>query len=414
MIYSYFPTCSFASCSYYLFLLFVRTVETQVIMKHIEWSLKLTMMTNGLRISIYLSSRRPACQSVYIGREASQLQHHEPHHLPGATRILGRAPWLSSTHSRPKSSFKLHSVSWFDLTFPLLILQDWVPHVLTHHHPATVLSPLAIVNLQLVCKRLLELGRDDTLWREQSFLESSFLEHLPRRREILTHPGRGDDAQIRDLARALADSHGLGDLTQPRPRKEPLDLKTLSNEKVRIRANWDPVFPGEKVNWYDEYIRRHAPISTSWLQQPRNRESPEREFLEVRGVALYSPPGESELTLSVAPLDDGSLCLWDINGAKGRKGAIWQRSKPGILSVDSQSQIGPSRRSKMVSTGVTECIAVDNIKNRAYVAVQSSKTPLQTIGSMPTLFLWWFIPRLLCVSHNCDQVARFVNYCRLF
>jgi hypothetical protein len=244
---------------------------------------------------------------------------------------------------------------------------------------ATVLNPLAIVNLQLVCKRLLELGRDDALWREQSFLESSFLEQLPRRREILARPGYGDDAQIRDLARALADSHGLGDSRQTRPRKDPLGLKTLSNEKVRIRANWDPVFPGEKVNWYDEYIRRHAPISTSWLQQPRNRESPEREFLEVRGVALYTPPGKSELTLAVAPLDDGSLCLWDLNGAKGRKGAIWQRSKPGILSVDSQPQIGPSRRSKMVSTGVTECIAVDSIKGRAYVAVQSSKTPPQSI-----------------------------------
>lgn len=251
---------------------------------------------------------------------------------------------------------------------------------------ATVLNPLAIVNLQLVCKRLLELGRDDALWREQSFLESSFLEHLPRRREVLAQPGYGDDAQIRDLARALADSHGLGDSRQPRPRKDLPDLKTLSNEKVRIRANWDPVFPGEKVNWYDEYIRRHAPISTSWLQQPRNRESPEREFLEVRGVALYTPLGQSKLTLAVAPLDDGSLCLWDINGAKGRKGAIWQRSKPGILSVDSQPQIGPSRRSKMVSTGVTECIAVDSQKNRAYVAVQSSKTPPQSIRSVCSFF----------------------------
>lgn len=255
----------------------------------------------------------------------------------------------------------------------------------TNTKAALVLNPLAIVNLQLVCRRLLELGRDDALWREQSFLESSFLEHLPRRREFLARPALGDDAQIRDLARALADSHGLGDSRQTKPKREyPLDLKTVSNEKVRIRANWDPVFPGERVNWYDEYIRRHAPISTSWLQQPRNRESPEREHLEVRGVALYTPPGEPEIALSVAPLDDGSLCLWDINGAKGRKGAIWQRSKPGILSVDSQPQIGPSRRSKMVSTGVTECIAIDNIKNRAYVAVQSSKTPLQSIRSACT------------------------------
>lgn len=236
-----------------------------------------------------------------------------------------------------------------------------------------VLNPSAIVNLQLVCKRLLELGRDDALWREQSFLESSFLESLPRRRELLAQGTLGGDAPVRDLTRALAESHGLGEPKQIRIPKEQLGLKTLSNEKIRIRANWDPVFPGEKVNWYDEYIRRHAPISTSWLQQPRNRESPEKEYLEARGVALYTPPGDLDSTMSIAPLDDGSLCLWDIRGIKGRRGAIWQRSKPGILSVDASPQAGPNRRSKMVSTGVTECIAVDSVRNRAYVAVQSSK-----------------------------------------
>ena len=206
-------------------------------------------------------------------------------------------------------------------------------------------------------------------------MESSFLEHLRRRREILAQPRQSEDSQIRDLARALADGSGLGELKQVKPRKEALDLKALSNEKVRIRANWDPVFPDEKVNWYDEYITRHAPISTSWLQQPRNRESPEREYLEVRGVALYTQPTDVESTFAVAPLDDGSLCLWDINGTRGRKGAIWQRSKPGILSVDPHAQAGPGRRSKMVSTGVTECISIDNFRNRAYVAVQSSTNP---------------------------------------
>lgn len=240
----------------------------------------------------------------------------------------------------------------------------------------TVLTPLAIVNLQLVCRRLLELGRDDTLWREQSFLESSFLEHIRCRREILAQPTPGEDPQIRDLTRALADGSGLGESKQAKPQKEPLGLKALCSEKVRIRANWDPVFPGEKANWYDEYITRHAPISTSWLQQPRNRESPEREYLEVRGVALYTQPGGDESSFAVAPLDDGSLCFWDINGTRGRKGAIWQRSKPGILSVDSHPQTGPSRRSKMVSTGVTECISIDSLQNRAYVAVQSSMSPL--------------------------------------
>lgn len=148
-------------------------------------------------------------------------------------------------------------------------------------------------------------------------------------------------------------------------------MKEKSNEKIRIMANWDPSYPTEKVNWYDEYIARNAPISTSWMQQPRDRESAGHEYLEARGMAVYRPPGEADATLVVAPLDDGSLCLWDINGTNDRKGAIVGRSRSGILSVDKNPKHGETRRSKMISTGVTECISIDSAQKRAYVAVQS-------------------------------------------
>ena len=140
-------------------------------------------------------------------------------------------------------------------------------------------------------------------------------------------------------------------------------------------ANWDPSYPNEKVQWYDEFIARNAPICTSWMQQPRDRESAQHEYLEARGIAVYKPPGEADATLVVAPLDDGSLCLWDINGTRGRKGAIVGRSKSGILSVDNNRKAEERRRSKMISTGVTECISIDSANNKAYVAVQSGKTP---------------------------------------
>lgn len=159
------------------------------------------------------------------------------------------------------------------------------------------------------------------------------------------------------------------------PREEARDLKAKSNEKIRIMANWDPSYPDEKVRWYDEYIVRNAPISTSWMQQPRNRDSAQHEYLEARGMAVYRPPGAEDATLVIAPLDDGSLCLWDINGTRGRKGAIVGRSRSGILSVDNNPQPGDGRRSKMINTGVTECISIDSAQNRAYVAVQSGKDP---------------------------------------
>lgn len=211
------------------------------------------------------------------------------------------------------------------------------------------------MTLQLVCKRLLTLCRDDTLWREQCFNESSFLDSLRRRRELITNEPT-QELRFRALARALAAGNGLGDSRLIESEVEAGDPNAKSHEKIRIMANWDPSYPEEKVNWYDEYIARHAPISTSWFQQPRNRESnnAEKEYLEVRGLAIYTPPGKPEAALAVAPLDDGSLCLWDITGAVGKKGSIVARSKSGLLSVDPSPQSGRGLRSKMISTGVTE------------------------------------------------------------
>jgi hypothetical protein len=139
-------------------------------------------------------------------------------------------------------------------------------------------------------------------------------------------------------------------------------------------ANWDPSYPEEKVQWYDEYIARTAPISTSWLQQPRNRESPEHEYLEVRGMGIYTPAGEEDATLVVGPLDDGSVCLWNISGTKGRKGSIVARSKSGLISANPVGQDGTGRRSKLISAGVTECVSVDSARRRAFFAVQHGTT----------------------------------------
>jgi hypothetical protein len=223
--------------------------------------------------------------------------------------------------------------------------------------------------LQHVSKRFLDLGRDDTLWREQCFNSSSFLTNLRRRQQLIASEPT-QESRFRDLARALANGNGLGDSRLFQPREEARDLKARSNEKIRIMANWDPSYPEEKVQWYDEYIARNAPISISWLQQPRNRESPEHEYLEVRGMGIYTPPGEEDATLVVGPLDDGSVCLWDISGRKGRKGSIIARSKSGLISGDPASQIGTGKHSKLISTGVTECVSVDSSRKRAFFAVQ--------------------------------------------
>lgn len=220
-------------------------------------------------------------------------------------------------------------------------------------------------------KRFLALARDDSLWREQCFNASSFLHNLRRRQELISSEP-SQEPRFRDLARALAVGNGLGESRLAQPQEEVTNLAARSLEGARILANWDPSYPDEKVYWYDEYIARNAPISTSWLQQPRHRGTTENEYLEVRGMDLYTPQGENDSTVVVGPLDDGSVCLWDINRSSNSYGRIIARSRDGILSVDEHPR-GVLGRSKMINTGVTECVSVDSGLRRAYFAVQSGK-----------------------------------------
>lgn len=247
-----------------------------------------------------------------------------------------------------------------------------------------VLEPRDIVALQHVNKRLLRLCRDDTLWREQCFNTSTFLESLRRKQNLLVAEAE-QEPRLRDLARALAHGNGLGDTRLIKPREEARNLKAQANEKIRIMANWDPSYPEEKVKWYDEFIARNAPISTNWLQQPRNRESAEHEYMEVRGIGLYTPQGQDESTLIVGPLDDGSVCLWNISRMYERRGSIVARSKPGILSICDSPTDSTSIRSRMINTGVTECVSIDNRLRRAYFAVQNGMCifVLPSISTVP-------------------------------
>jgi hypothetical protein len=146
------------------------------------------------------------------------------------------------------------------------------------------------------------------------------------------------------------------------------NYKSKANERIRILANWDPTYPDEKVDWYSEYIHRSAPISMNWLQQPRNIESGEQYPMEVRGAGIFNPHRSDEAGMLVGPLEDGSICIWDVTGYPGKRGRIIARSAIHTLSTSGSASDAP--RSRMINTGVTECISIDNHQKRAYIAVQ--------------------------------------------
>ena len=111
----------------------------------------------------------------------------------------------------------------------------------------------------------------------------------------------------------------------------------------------------------------------NWLQAPRISDGGYQTAIEARGVALYTPDDGADgvgTMMAVSPLDNGSVCLWDVNGTRGRQGGILAKSNKDILFIDGPGSQN-TRRSKRIDTGVTECVSVNHRDNKAFFAVQS-------------------------------------------
>ncbi|ROT43636.1 F-box domain-containing protein [Sodiomyces alkalinus F11] len=215
------------------------------------------------------------------------------------------------------------------------------------------LEPHDFPNILLTSRKLRQIALDNNHWRSRVFDQSHFLESLERRRHM----------------NSLVDDDVLDESLSNAPEFIPLSSEARKQQRLKDMANWDPTLPGESVLWYDEYIQRYAPSRTNWFQQPRIRDGDAEDLLEVLGLAVYEPPGEPDSMYAVSPLDDGSICLWDVKGRRHhRKGAMLAKSRPGILHIDGPGAAGRSRK---IDTGVTESITVDSYNKRAFVAVQS-------------------------------------------
>ncbi|MCJ1361721.1 hypothetical protein MMC16_000821 [Acarospora aff. strigata] len=252
---------------------------------------------------------------------------------------------------------------------------------------------LNCMRLQAVSQRLFGLSRDDQLWKLLCF-NNSQAEANRRRREILYGaPTLTQQPLASNLQRAgnnLINSHtGLNGSHGCHSPTNDGEARRVADEKTRALANWDPSYSTEKVDWYGEYIVRHAPLSMTWLQQPSSHKDHGGERREVRGIALLEGDTYGGAQRVVAPLDDGSVCLWDIGTAQSsssnRQGSVVARSKAGLLSVNGQNnrkgEDSAYTRAQMTSTGVVECVSVDSFRKTAYFAVQSglNEVDLETL-----------------------------------
>lgn len=234
-------------------------------------------------------------------------------------------------------------------------------------HIASFLEARDILPVQLTSKHLFKITRDNELWK-RFCLDGSHSEAGRRRRDLLYGPPIPiQEPRVFELQRAVARSGNSN------------ASKEAKVATTRAMASWDPTYSDEKVDWYGEYIARHAPLSMSWLEQPFREQSRLSEKLEMKGLGILNDHGES---IVVAPLDDGSVCLWNIGHENSaptvHDGRTMARSRPGLLSVNGSESstsstlpISTSPRAKTTYTSVVECVSVDKIRNKAYFAVQS-------------------------------------------
>lgn len=141
-------------------------------------------------------------------------------------------------------------------------------------------------------------------------------------------------------------------------------------ERSRAAAAWDPSYEREDIDWYSEYVDRHGPVSFNWLQQPSTKGDGDvrKQAKEVKGIGLlrdWSSRGEDRV---MGPLEDGSVCVWDLNhsysaGSQSTKGRILGVSAPGILTASASEEATP----EFLNLG--ECVSVDSVRQRAYLAV---------------------------------------------
>ncbi|KAH8701654.1 hypothetical protein BGW36DRAFT_314150 [Talaromyces proteolyticus] len=78
----------------------------------------------------------------------------------------------------------------------------------------------------------------------------------------------------------------------------------------------------------------------------------------------------------IAPLEDGTICVWDLNHSHSSashltKGRIAGTSESGALfsNLSKRSDKSPTRSPGMEFLGVGECMSVDSVRKRAYICV---------------------------------------------
>lgn len=141
-----------------------------------------------------------------------------------------------------------------------------------------------------------------------------------------------------------------------------------------LRTNWDPSYPEEKVDWYRDFVERHAPQKIGWFQDVGEVKEEEDARGEATGAGvLFDSEGTADKL--VAPMDDGRICVWDARASSERQGKIVAKTDIGVLAdrgadLDYETRRRQSR-AIMTETGAVECVSIDSTLNKGFFAVMN-------------------------------------------
>lgn len=219
------------------------------------------------------------------------------------------------------------------------------------------------MSLQSVSSRLLKLARDNQLWRSKCFDRSPCAATSANARfsgPVLPGMLREAETDSDETDEGVAAWRSAG-------RRRKNEAKHRNNDLGRARAiaSWDLTNELERVDWYSDYIARHATLAVTWLDQGLS--TPQ----EVRGLAV-----SKHSTRAFGPLENGALCVWDVGQTaagrlqRHRTFREISRSPASILFEDRTGVGEPSmNKARLEFFGPTECIAINSDQQKAYVAV---------------------------------------------
>lgn len=230
----------------------------------------------------------------------------------------------------------------------------------------SLLAPEQLIPVQLVSNRFARLARDNTLWKEICFEFSRF--ETARRRQELLNAQESQLAQLREAVQRIPGAFPTATGSMSSSSSHQI-LYSSQERRARALVNWDPTYPSETTDFYQEYVQRHGRICVDWLEEPWSKET--RLTPEAMGIGTLRD-SDGIVNRVVSPFEDGSLCMWELNpdNEPHRQGRILARSAAGVLSL----QPGPNGRPASIAneTGAIENVSVDSHQQRAYFAIHDN------------------------------------------